>query len=135
MLGSPAQSDSVRGALRLLGAGQSHLPSEGDCMTSRGSVNRLCFSLYISYWHWYLGSICHRYNQANCLADCCNTLHIYLVLTFYITHWFSQLTTLSFAKHGQKCLDNTLPLTYLCSSSNVFGSTSLHKSLANIPIV
>lgn len=77
MLGSPAQSDSVRGALGLLGAGQSHLSSEGDCMTSRGSVNRLCFSLYISYWHWYLGSICHRYNQANCLADCCNTSHLF----------------------------------------------------------
>lgn len=135
VLEGPALTNFVRVALGLLQARQSHLASEGDYMTIIiWQWYRLCFPLYIRCWLWYLGSICRTHNQANCLADCYKALHICLILTFYITdlavNWLLPLLQ-NVVRNVWKTpcqWPNYIPFQMF------FGSTTLHKQAANIPV-
>ena len=108
-LGKSRSDYLCEGALGLLAARQSHLPSEAAHITSKAVLQTMFSSV-----HYMLalvpGTHLHTRNQANCLADCYNAPHLFDINPLH--HWLCcQLTTASFAECGQKCLENTLPVT------------------------
>lgn len=131
VLQSPALGNFSRATLGLLENRESHPSSE--IIWKVRQCYRLCFPLYTQCLLWYLQSICHTRDGANCLAGCYNAPHFCLLLTFCIHDLAANWLWLLLQYMVRNTWKTPSQWHNYTPVQGGFVSTTLHKLSANIP--